>query len=53
MSQSLAAEVERAVKSALALAGERPIRGREYFDAGALGLVLDIASNYPIRAVAA
>jgi hypothetical protein len=49
----VASEIERSVMAALALAGERPIRGREYFDARVLGLVLDIATNYPIAEVAA
>jgi hypothetical protein len=42
-----APEIERAVIAALALAGERPVRGREYYDVSALALVLDVADNYP------
>jgi hypothetical protein len=40
--------MERAVRSTLAFAGERPVQGREYFDSRALAVVLDIAANYPI-----
>lgn len=46
---SVAPDLERFVKSALALAGETPIHGREYFSAGALALVLDVVDNFPLR----
>ena len=41
-----APDAERAVKAALALAGERPVRGTEYFDASCLGLILDVADSW-------
>jgi len=41
--------IERAALAALDLAGIKPIRGREYYDASALAVVLDIADNYPTR----
>ena len=41
--------LERRVLSALKLAGERPIRGREYFESHVLATVLDIVDHYPIR----
>jgi hypothetical protein len=37
---------EKAVLSALAMAGEKPIRGREYFDATCLALILDVATGW-------
>ncbi len=37
---TVALDTENAVKSALALAGEKPVRGREYFDASCL--ILDV-----------
>jgi hypothetical protein len=42
----VARTTENAVKSALALAGERPVRGCEYFDVSCLGLILDVASSW-------
>lgn len=42
----VAHEVEQAVRAALALAGEKPVRGREYFDASCLGLILDVADSW-------
>ena len=42
----VALDTENAVKSALALAGEKPVRGREYFDISCLALVLDIADSW-------
>lgn len=39
-------EAERAVKSALALAGERPTRGKEYFGISCLALILDVADSW-------
>lgn len=44
----VALDIERAVLSALRMAKELPIRGREYFSAHVLGTVLDIVDNYPI-----
>ena len=43
---SAAPDAENMVKSALALAGERPVRGREYFEATCLPLILDVASGW-------
>ena len=43
---SVARDTENAVKSALALANERPLRGREYFDISCLPLILDVASGW-------
>lgn len=40
--------LEHAVLGALSLANEQPVRGREYFPAHVLPLVLDVADNYPI-----
>ena len=40
--------MEQAVLAALRLAGIRPVRGREYYDADALALVLDVTDNYPV-----
>jgi hypothetical protein len=37
---------EKAVMSALALAGEKPHRGREYFNASCLALILDVAVGW-------
>ena len=47
---TLAEDTERAVRSALMLAGETPIQGREYFDASCLGLILDVADSWLARA---
>lgn len=47
-----APDIERAVIAALRLAGAEPVRGREYYDADALALVLDVADNYLINAAA-
>jgi hypothetical protein len=43
---TVALDAENAVKSALGLAGERPVRGREYFDASCLALILDVADSW-------
>ena len=43
---TVAPDTERAVKQALALAGERPVRGKEYFDLSCLALVLDVADSW-------
>lgn len=44
-----APDTERAVKVALAMAGEKPVRGTEYFDASCLGLILDVADSWLAR----
>jgi len=44
-----APDAERAVKTALAMAGEKPVRGTEYFDASCLGLILDVADSWLAR----
>jgi len=44
----VALDAENAVKSALALAGEKPVRGREYFDISCLALILDVADSWLI-----
>jgi hypothetical protein len=41
--EGVARNAENAVKSALAMAGEKPVRGREYFGSHCLALILDIA----------
>lgn len=43
-----APDLERLCKSTLRDAGWTPVRGREYFNIGALPTVLDIVDNYPI-----
>jgi hypothetical protein len=48
-----APEIESAALAALALAGFRPVRGREYYDVAALAVVLDVADNYPLPASSA
>jgi hypothetical protein len=35
-------------KPALALAGIRPVKGREYYDISAMALVLDVVDNYTV-----
>jgi hypothetical protein len=44
---TLAPEIESGAIAALALAGIKPLRGREHYGAEALAVVLDIADNYP------
>ncbi len=46
LSGTVALDTENAVKAALAVAGEKPIQGREYFDISCLGLILDVASSW-------
>jgi hypothetical protein len=46
LAPGLALDTEDAVKAALALAGEKPIKGREYFDSSCLALVLDVADSW-------
>lgn len=43
---TVAPATEHAVRSALALAGEIPVRGKEYFDLSCLGLIVDVADAY-------
>jgi len=43
---TIAPDTENAILSALALAGERPIHGREYFDISCLPLILDVARGW-------
>jgi hypothetical protein len=43
---TVALDTECAVKSALALAGEKPVQGREYFDISCLALILDVADSW-------
>lgn len=48
-----APDAERAVLAALAMAGEKPVKGREYFDRSCLALVLDVADSWltaPVKA---
>lgn len=47
-----ALDTENAVKSALALAGEKPVRGTEYFDLSCLALILDVATSWAVPAAA-
>jgi hypothetical protein len=41
-----ARDTEDAIRSALAMAGERPVKGREYFGISCLALVLDVADSW-------
>jgi hypothetical protein len=43
---TVALDTEKAVQSALADAGERPVQGKEYFDISCLPLILDVASGW-------
>lgn len=47
-----ALDTENAVKSALALAGEKPVKGTEYFAVSCLALVLDVATSWTVPAAA-
>jgi hypothetical protein len=44
--EGVARETEKAVMAALALAGETPVRGLEYFDISCLALILDVADSW-------
>jgi hypothetical protein len=44
--QGTARDAENAVKAALALASEKPVRGCEYFPAPCLALILDVATAW-------
>jgi hypothetical protein len=48
----LTLETEGAVKATLALAGEKPVHGREYFDLSCLPLILDVADSWLITGTA-
>lgn len=43
---TVAPDIERAVKRALADSGEMPVRGREYFNPSCLALILDVADSW-------
>jgi hypothetical protein len=43
---TVAPDAETAIVAALAVAGEQPVQGKEYFDVSCLGLVVDIADSY-------
>lgn len=43
---TVAPDAEKAVRAALALAGEKPVRGREYFSLSCVALILDIADSW-------
>lgn len=43
---TIAHDTERAVLSALAMAGVKPVQRREYFDSSCLALILDIADSW-------
>ena len=44
--ETVALDAEREVRATLALAGEKPRRGREYFDISCLALILDVADSW-------
>ena len=44
-----APEMESVARAALALGGEIPVKGREYYDISALAIVLDVTDNWPLR----
>jgi hypothetical protein len=46
LSGALAPDTENAIRATLALAGEKPVRGREYFDRSCLALILDVAGGW-------
>lgn len=46
---NVALEMERAVRATLLLARKKPVQGREYFDAAAMAVILDVVDNYPIH----
>lgn len=47
LEDNVALSLERDVRAALRLAGEEPVRGREYYSAGVTALVLDVVDHYP------
>ena len=46
LSGTIAPDIEQATMATLRLAGFRPVHGREFFDASALAVVLDVVDNY-------
>lgn len=46
LNEGVARRAEDAVRSAVALAGEKPVLGREYFDISCLALILDVADSW-------
>lgn len=50
---TVAPDTETAIVAALALAGEKPIRGREYFALDCLALILDVADSWLAAEVSA
>ena len=50
---STALNLERDTQGTLRLADLRPVQGREYYDASALPVVLDVVDNYPMKDAAA
>lgn len=46
LADNIPRSAEKAVLAALAMAGEKPRRGREYFDASCLALILDVATGW-------
>lgn len=50
--EGVALELERNVLAALRDAGESPVRGREFFPARALPLVLDLVDHHPATRLA-
>lgn len=43
---TVALDAERSVKAALAMAGDTPVQGSEYFDISCLGLIMDVAGSW-------
>ncbi len=43
---TVAADAERAVRQALAMASEKPTRGKEYFPLSCLAMILDVADSW-------
>jgi hypothetical protein len=43
---TVAPATEKAVKAALRDAGEKPVRGTEYFDTSCIGLIMDVAQHW-------
>lgn len=44
--EGVAPGTENAIRTALALAGEEPVHGREYFDISCLPLITDVAAGW-------
>ena len=43
---TMARDTENAVRAALAMAGERPVQGREYFSSSCLAVILDVTDSW-------